>query len=69
MSEATCHALPSVANPAELAAKLLESWDIAAALSRASLRRRIATILRGSVPVSGTSGVSASTLSRATLGP
>ena len=68
-AERGCHAPPSGAKPAELAAKLLESWDRAAALSRASLQRRIPTILRGLVPADGTGAAPSGAASRATLAP
>lgn len=65
---AACHAPASVANSSELVAKLLETWDRAAALSRAGLQRGIATLLRRSAAVSGTGEAAGSALSRATLG-
>src|SRR5215204_3795760 len=67
--DGACHAPPSACNVLELAAKVLESWDRAAALSRASLRRKIPTILRGLVPNFETEPAPASTPSRATLEP
>jgi hypothetical protein len=66
---ANCHAPPSYAKSLELMAKLLESWDTAAALSRATLERKIPSILRELVPVAGTSEALSSPLSRATLVP
>jgi hypothetical protein len=49
--------------------KVLESWDEAAALSRATLARRIAGILRRSGPIEGTEEAAIEALSRTTLGP
>jgi hypothetical protein len=64
-----CHAPPSPGNIVELAAKVLESWDRAAALSRATLRRKIPKILRGLALDPETKQAQAGTLSRATLEP
>ena len=45
-SGADCHAPASPPKAAQWAEKLLDSWDTAVALSRASLQRRIVAILR-----------------------
>lgn len=68
-AEGPCHAPPSAGNVLELAAKVLESWDRAAAMSRATLRRKIPKILRGLVPDFETTAAPARPLSRATLEP
>jgi hypothetical protein len=52
-----------------LLVKLLESWDMAVAVSRASLQRKIPALLRSLVPVAGTESGGGEALSRATLGP
>ena len=44
--EGICHAQASGPIPLELRAKVLESWDRAMALSRASLQRQMAVIPR-----------------------
>ena len=62
------HAPPSAPNSADLMVKVLESWDRAQALSRATLRREITTILRGKGPISGTEAAAVTPLSRATFG-
>lgn len=64
-----CHALASAPKPAEIKAELLDSWDRAAALSRASLQRRLPGILRAIVRSEGTAAASGGPLSRATLAP
>ncbi len=46
--EEGCHAPPSAPKPAEIKAEVLQSWDRAVALSRATLARRLPAILRGS---------------------
>ena len=66
--DARCHAPPSRRNPADLMVKVLESWDMAQAVSRATLRREIAAILRGRDFDSGTEEAAVTALSRATLG-
>ena len=63
------HAPPSSANGLEFVEKVLESWDEAAALSRAALARGIAAILRRSGPIEGTEEAALGALSRTTLGP
>ena len=68
-SDGARHAPPSAGKPSELVEKVLESWDRAAALSRAGLERKISTLLMGLVPFSGTSEAVAGALSRATLEP
>jgi hypothetical protein len=45
---AKCHAPPSVANQRKLRRKVLESWDKAAALSRATLAQKLGKILEES---------------------
>ena len=63
------HAPASGPKPAELAEKLLESWDEAYALSRANLRRRFVAITRSSAASAGTDEAVAERLSRAGLVP
>jgi hypothetical protein len=62
------HAPASAAKPAEIAARLLESWDLAMALSRASLQREMAAILRVWMPPAGRSEAVTAGVSRASLG-
>jgi hypothetical protein len=62
-----CHAPASSPKPTEIQAELLDSWDRAAALSRATLRRRLAGILRGIVRCDETAPPVGRPLSRATL--
>ena len=62
-------ALASAAKPAELADKVLECWDRAFAMSRASLERRMPAILRDLAGFSGQRKASTPELSRAGLGP
>jgi hypothetical protein len=62
------HAPASAAKPAEIAAKLLQSWDLALARSRASLEREMAVILRVWVPPAGRSEEVTAEVSRASLG-
>jgi len=64
-----CHAPASDAKSAELAEKVLESWDRAVTLSRASLERRMPAILREFGVFSGQARAVTSALSRAGLGP
>lgn len=64
-----CHAPASAPNPTELMEKVLESWDGAVAMSRASLQRRFGVILRRSMMESGTGIPSTTVMSRAGLGP
>lgn len=64
----TCHAPASPDNARDLLVKVLESVDKAAALSRASLRRRIPVILRGLTLSPRTEGASGAAPSRAKLG-
>ena len=47
-TSAPCHAPPSSAKAAELVAKVLESWDSAIAVSRATLERKLVRIARQS---------------------
>jgi len=63
-----CHAPPSTPKPADVLEKLLESWDTAVALSRATLTRKLPAVLRGLVPAAGTAETGTGVLSRATLG-
>lgn len=44
-SVAKCHAPPSVANRRKLQRKVLKSWDMAAALSRATLAQKLGKII------------------------
>ena len=64
-----CHAPASACKSADLVAKMLESWDRAVAMSRASLERRIPIILRDLASLSGTSEAVTAGLSRASLDP
>lgn len=64
---AACHAPPSASKAADLLEKLLESWDRAAALSRATLTRKLPAVLRGLVPVAGTQRAGEGAPSRASL--
>lgn len=64
---ATCHAPPSASKAADLLEKLLESWDKAAALSRATLTRKLPAVLQGLVPVAGTQRAGEGAPSRASL--
>ena len=64
-----CHAPASACNSADFAAKVLESWDRAVAMSRASLERRMPGILRDLVAFSGRAKTAPSELSRASLAP
>ena len=66
-AEAACHAPPSVSKAADVLEKLLESWDTAMALSRATLTRKLPAVLRGLVPAAGTGDAGAGAVSRATL--
>jgi hypothetical protein len=52
---------------AKLQAELIDSWDKAAALSRASLQRRLPAIVRAILRSDGTAEAVDSSLSRATL--
>jgi hypothetical protein len=54
---------------AEFAEKVLEFWDRAFAMSRASLERRMPAILRDLTAFSGQEKAVTSELSRAGLGP
>jgi hypothetical protein len=63
-----CHAPPSARKAADVLEKLLESWDTAMALSRATLTRKLPAVLRGLVAATGTAEAGAGGLSRATLG-
>lgn len=64
-----CHAPPSAPKPADFAEKMLESWDRAVAMSRASLVRGMPAILRDLAAFSGTARAVTAGLSRASLGP
>jgi hypothetical protein len=64
---AKCHAPASDGKLADLLVKMLESWDQAVAVSRASLERRIPTILRDLAPFSGRTEAVTGELSRASL--
>ena len=64
-----CHAPASASNCADLVEKMLESWDRAVAMSRASLERRMPMILRDLASFSGTSEAVTAGLSRASLDP
>jgi hypothetical protein len=62
------HAQPSGDSPLHLRDELLAAWDEANALSRATLRRRIALILRQSQASGGHARSTSDALSRAGLG-
>jgi len=64
-----CHAPPSASKSADLVEELLESWDRAVAMSRASLERRMPAILRDLATNSGNGEAVTGGLSRAGLGP
>ena len=64
-----CHAPPSCSKPTEVLAELLESFDEATALSRATLVRKMPRIIRELLPAAVLSGTVTAALSRATLGP
>ena len=66
---ASCHAPASPSKPAEMAEKVLESWDEMVAMSRATLRRRLSVISRRSVRSAETNQGEIERMSRATLGP
>lgn len=65
----SCHAPVSAPKPAEMAEKVLESWDEMIALSRATLRRRLSVISRRSARSVETNRDEIERMSRATLGP
>jgi hypothetical protein len=62
-----CHAPPSRPKSAQIKAQVLESWDRAMALSRASLERRLPVILRAISGLDGTTQVFVGPPSRASL--
>jgi hypothetical protein len=64
---AKCHAPASDGKLADLLVKMLETWDQAVAVSRASLERRIPTILRDLASFSGQTEAVSGKLSRASL--
>lgn len=66
---ALCHAPALPPKPAEMAEKVLESWDEVIALSRATLRRRLSVISRRSARSAETNRDEIERMSRATLGP
>jgi hypothetical protein len=68
-TEPVRHAPASVSNSAEYSEKVLGAWDIAVALSRASLRRQLRVLSRTSIASAGTSAEVPSAMSRAGLGP
>jgi hypothetical protein len=63
-----CHAPASEPKSAKLRAELLDFWDRAAALSRATLERRLPGICRAMLRSDGTAEAGAGVLSRASLG-
>jgi hypothetical protein len=63
-----CHAPPSESKSPDLKAIVLESWDRAMAMSRASLERRMPAILRDLATNSGSGEAVTVKLSRASLG-
>lgn len=65
----SCHAPASTPKSAEMAEKVLESWDEVIAMSRASLRRRLSVISRRSARSVETNRDEIERMSRATLGP
>jgi hypothetical protein len=64
-----CHAPASASKSADLLEKVLESWDRAVAMSRASLERRMLAILRDLATNSGSGEAVTAGLLRAGLGP
>jgi hypothetical protein len=68
-SAGSCHAPPSADIPAELQEEMLELWDRAVAMSRASLKRRMEAITRGLDAICGRGSGVTDGLSRASLGP
>ena len=64
-----CHAPPSAPKSSEFKDKLLESWDKAAAMSRATFERRLPVILRRLGYPDGTAGPPSGAPSRATFAP
>lgn len=64
----SCHAPASASKPAEMAEKVLESWDEMIALSRATLRRRLSVISRRSARSAETNRDEIERMSRASLG-
>ena len=67
-AEGRCHEPPSASNATDVMEKLLETWDRAQAVSRATLRREIRAILRGKVFIPGTEEAAVTAASRATFG-
>lgn len=63
-----CHAPPSEPKSAKLKVEVLDLWDEAAAMSRATLKRRWPGIYRAMLRSDGTAEAGADVLSRATLG-
>jgi hypothetical protein len=53
----------------EFQEKVLESWDRAVAMSRASLKRRVEAMARGLATISGQGRGVTGGMSRASLGP
>jgi len=66
---AECHAPASVGKTPEVLRKILERWDKAAALSRASLLRETRAILVGLLHSDGTKEAAVTPLSRAGMPP
>jgi hypothetical protein len=66
--ESGCHEQASDAKAVELVGKLLDSWDSAAAVSRAGFRRDLAAILRRSPRKAAASASPEKALSRAGFG-
>ncbi|HEX7509469.1 MAG TPA: hypothetical protein VF550_22040 [Polyangia bacterium] len=64
-----CHAPASASKSADLVEEMLESWDRAVAMSRASLERRMPAILRDLATNSGSGEAMTAGLSRASFGP
>ena len=68
-AETTCSAPASPPKLADMMEKMLESWDSAVAMSRASLQRRFGVILRRSRASVETAMPVGAAMSRASLGP
>lgn len=62
------HALASTPKYADIKSKVLDSWDRATAASRASLERRLPSIVRAILRSDGTARVAEASPSRARLG-
>jgi hypothetical protein len=68
ISERGCHAPAWVCRSADFHEKVLESWDRAVAMSRASLKRKMAAISRSLNTISGQDRGVTEAMSRTSLG-